>query len=128
MQTPADVIRVEHVMKLEGGSTNQIVRFVSHQLCHPGNIKMAEKNGGKDIPQKNHHRKYSISVKLSFLLGPQRSRSYLPSQCVKHRSMVWRLRKAQVSKGNSTLDGWGMDSHSSVITRAAGGDLPSPAN
>lgn len=55
-------------------------------------------------------------------------RSYLPSQCVKHRSMVWRVRKAQVSKGNSTLDGWGMGSHSSVITLAAGGDLSSPAN
>lgn len=98
----------------------------------PWKHKDGRKTKEKNVPQKNHCRKYSISPKT---LSSSRCsrwmsefRSYLPSQCVKHRSMVWRLRKAQVSKGNSMLDGWGMDSHSSVITLAAGSDLPSPAN
>lgn len=131
VQTPADVIGVEHMMKLEGGSANQIVRFESHQLCHPGNGKMAGKQGEEKYSE-IHHLKYSTSPKSLFSSSStsQRSKfwSYLPSQCVKCRSMVWRVRKAQVSRGNSTLDGWGMGSHSSVITLAAGGDLALPAN
>lgn len=43
VQTPADVIRVEHVMELEGRSADQIVRFVTHQLRHPGNMKTTGK-------------------------------------------------------------------------------------
>lgn len=43
VQALVDVIRVERVMKLVGRAANQIVRFVSHQLCHPGNTKMGEK-------------------------------------------------------------------------------------
>lgn len=48
--------------------------------------------------------------------------SHLPSQWVKRRSMLWRVRKVQVSRGNSTLDGCGMGSHSRVMTLPAGGD------
>lgn len=53
---------------------------------------------------------------------------YLPSQCVKRRSVLWRVRKVQVSSGNSTLDGWGMGSHNRIITLAADGELGLPPN
>lgn len=54
--------------------------------------------------------------------------SHLPLQCVKRRSMLWRVRKVKLSRGNSTLDGWGMGSHSRVVTLAAGGDKEPPPN
>lgn len=57
------------------------------------------------------------------LISARRFPSYRPSQCVKRRSMLCRVRKVEVSRGNSTLDGWGTGSHRRVITLAAGGDV-----
>lgn len=37
VQALVDVIWVECVKKLEAWASNQIIRFVSHQLCNPGN-------------------------------------------------------------------------------------------
>lgn len=59
VQTPADVIGVEHVMKLEGRSADQIVRFVSHQLRHPGKWKKKAGKQGEGKHSESHHLKYS---------------------------------------------------------------------
>lgn len=51
MQALVDVIRVECVMKLVGRAANQILRFVSNQLCHPGNRRMEEKQENYNFNQ-----------------------------------------------------------------------------
>lgn len=68
------------------------------------------------IPPASHPRGRS-KVEICYIFP-----SHLPSQWVKRRSMLWRVRKVQVSRGNSTLDGCGMGSHSRVMTLPAGGD------
>lgn len=102
-------------MILESWAANQIFRFVSNQLCHPGKRRIKMKKLSRFLWKICHQ-------------GGQRSGSvwnvsYRPSQWVKWRSMLWRVRKVLASRGNSTLDGWGTGSHNSIITRAAGGDV-----
>ncbi len=72
------------------------------------------------------HPSSGSKVRISCSPAAAEDSSYLPSQCVKCRSMLWRVRKVQLSRGNSTLDGWEMGSHSSVITLATGGDMERP--
>lgn len=135
VQALVDVIRVERVMKLIGWAANQIFRFVSNQLCHPGN--RWKKNRSIIISNRHLH----LSPVSSWFQSTERSKvsvsdspaagdesSHLPLQCVKRRSMLWRVRKVKLSRGNSTLDGWGMGSHSRVVTLAAGGDKEPPPN
>lgn len=69
------------------------------------------------IPPASHPRGGRSKVEIGYIFP-----SHLPSQWVKRRSMLWRVRKVQVSRGNSTLDGCGMGSHSRVMTLPAGGD------
>lgn len=44
-------------------------------------------------------------VRVSYSPAAGDESSYLPLQCVKRRSMLWRVRKVKLSRGNSTLDG-----------------------
>lgn len=60
MQALSDVVRVERVMKLESRAANQIIRFVSDQLCHPGNGKMAEEKQRKIKLHKKEKNKTEI--------------------------------------------------------------------
>lgn len=119
IQALADVLKVKCVVKFIGWASNQVIRVVSHQFRHPGN----------KFGWKTKHC-YNVVCFFKFSFCPQNLLQicYLPSQCVKHRSMLWRVRKVQVSRGNSTLDGWGMGSHNRIITLAADGELGLPPN
>lgn len=103
------MIRVERVMKLIGGAADKIIRFISNQLCHSRKHKERKKKKKNDF---SVILLFSLVSFASHLKRGQRSgsvkikdRSYLPSQCVKCKSMLWRVRKVLVSSGNSTLDG-----------------------